>query len=196
MYRKKVFLMMSFLLALLVMGCGGLRYNMVTPEAKDFHPKRIGVLPVTLGPFAEAQGIIDQAVVKALVEKGWFTRVVSEDDLIRKPEANPELGEAITTYLDKLEKLNYSDPELSRRIGELSQVDALLVVSLDYWNYLKDVDYKIAKVGLGVRMANVETGKLVWEARHLQEDKYLAFKPELSDVAKSLMKEMAGFMPR
>lgn len=196
MHRKMVILTMSFLLALLVMGCGSLRYNMVAPEAKDFHPKRIGVLPVAVGSFAEAQGVIDKAVVSALTDKGWFTRVVSEDVLIRQTGANPELGEAVVAYLDKLEKLNYSDLELSQKIAELSQVDALLIVSLDYWNYLKDVDYKIVKVGLGVRMANAKTGKLVWEARHLQEDKYLVIKPELSDVAKSLMKEMAGHMPR
>jgi hypothetical protein len=196
MHRKMIFVTMSFLLALLVMGCGSLRYNTVAPEAKDFHPKRIGVLPVNLGSFAEAQGIIDQAIVGALTEKGWFSRVVAENALIKHSGAKPELQDAITGYLDKLDKLNYSDPELSRKIAELSQVDALLIVSLDYWNYLKDVDYKIAKVGLGVRMVNAKTGKLVWEARHLQEDKYLVIKPELSDVAKSLMKEMAGFMPR
>lgn len=196
MHRKMIFVTMSFLLALLVMGCGSLRYNMATPEAKDFHPKRVGVLPVAVGSFGEAQGLIDQTIVTALMEKGWFSRIVSVDALIRQPGANSELQDAVTAYLDKLDKLNYSDPELSRRIGELSQVDALLIVSLDYWNYLKDVDYKIAKVGLGVRMANVDTGKLVWEARHLQENKFLVIKPELSDVAKSLMKEMAGFMPR
>jgi hypothetical protein len=190
-----VFLTVSFLLALLVMGCGGLRYNMATPEAKDFHPKRIGVLPVAVGSYAEAQGVIDQAIVSVLIEKGWFSRVVSEEALIRDAGTNPELQVAVTAYLDKLEKLNYSDPELSRRIGELSQVDALLIVSLDYWNYLKDADTKFAKVGLGIRMASVETGRLVWEARHIREDRYL-FKPELLDVAKSLTKEMAGYMPR
>lgn len=196
MHRKLIFLTVSFLLALLVVGCGGLRYNMTAPEAKDFHPKSIGVFPVSLGCFAEAQGVIDQAIVSALKEKGWFSRVVSVDDLIKQPGAKPELQEVVTAYLDKLDKLNYSDPELSRRIAELSQVDALLIVSLDYWNYLKDVDYKIAKVGLGVQMANAINGKLVWEARHIQESKYLVIKPELSDVAKSLMKEMAGYMPR
>lgn len=196
MSRKTVFLTMSFLLVLFVMGCGGLRYNMATPEAKDFHPKRIGVLPVTVGSFAEARGVIDRTIVSALLEKQWFSRVVSENALTRQSGANPELQSVVAAYLDKLEKLNYSDPELSRRIGQLSQVDALLIVSLDYWNYLKDADYKIAKVGLGIRMANVETGQLVWEARHIREDKFLIIKPELSDVAKNLMKEMAGYMPR
>lgn len=191
-----VFLTMSFLLVLLVTGCSSLRYNMVAPEAKDFHPKRIGVFPVAVGSFAEARGVIDRAVVAALADKKWFSRVVSIDALMQQPGANTELQEVVAAYLDKQEKLNYSDPELSRRIGQLSQVDALLIVSLDYWNYLKDADTKIAKVGLGIRMTNAETGKLVWEARHIREDRFLVIKPELTDVAQNLVKEMAGFMPR
>lgn len=196
MPRKMVFLTMSFLLVLLVTGCSSLRYNMVAPEAKDFHPKRIGVFPVAVGSFAEARGVIDRAVVAALADKKWFSRVVSIDALMQQPGANTELQEVVAAYLDKQEKLNYSDPELSRRIGQLSQVDALLIVSLDYWNYLKDADTKIAKVGLGIRMTNAETGKLVWEARHIREDRFLVIKPELTDVAQNLVKEMAGFMPR
>jgi len=196
MPKKMVFLTISFILILLVAGCSSLRYNMVAPEAKDFHPKRIGVLPVRVGSFAEAQGLIDRAVVAALADKKWFSRVVSIDALIKQPGTHAELQEVVTAYLTKQEKLNYSDPVLSRRIGQLSQVDALLIVSLDYWNYLKDADTKIAKVGLGIRMTNAETGQLVWEARHIQEDRFLVIKPELTDVAQNLVKEMAGFMPR
>ena len=196
MYRKMVFLTVSFFLALLFMGCGGLRHNVVFPEAKDFHPKLICVLPVAVGSYAEAQGVIDQAIVSALIDKGWFSRVVSGEALIRQSGANQELQEAVAAYLDKLEKLNYSDPELSRKIGKLSQVDALLIVSLDFWNYIKDVDTKIVKVGLGIRMTNTETGKLVWEARHFTAERYLVIKPDLPDVAKNLTKQMAGHMPR
>ena len=119
MYRKRYFLAISFVLILFFLGCGGLRYNQMHPEGKDFHPKRIGVLPVSVGSFTEAQGIIDQAIVTALTEKKWFSRVVSEEALIRQTGMSPELQEAITAYLGKLDKLNYSDPELTRKIGEL-----------------------------------------------------------------------------
>lgn len=196
MYRKMVVLVISFLLAMSVVGCGGLRYNTVLPEAKDCHPKRIGVLPVAVGSYAEAQGIIDQVIVEALIEKEWFSRVVSADALIKQPATNPELRGAVAAYLEKLEKLNYSDPELSRKIGEIAQVDALLIVSLDYWNYIKEGDTKVAKVGLGIRMADAVAGKPVWEARHIRDEKYLVIKPGLPDVAKILMKEMARYMPR
>jgi len=196
MCRRMFFLAVSFLLVLFVMGCGGLRYNMVFPEAKDFHPKRICVLPVGVGSYAEAQGIIDQAIVDALLEKKSFSRVVSADALIKQAGSSQELKETIAAYLEKLEKLNYSDPELSRKIGEISQTDALLIVSLDYWNYIKEGDTKVAKVGLGIRMADAAAGKMVWEARHIREENYLVIKPGLPDVAKSLTKEMARYMPR
>ncbi len=196
MPKKMVFLTVSFLLILLVAGCSSLRYNLTAPEAKDFHPKRIGVLPVGVGSFAEAQGVIDRAIVSALVDKKWFSRVVSIDALIKQPGSHAELREVVTAYLNKQEKLSYSDPVLSRRIGQLSQTEALLIVSLDYWNYLKDADTKIAKVGLGIRMTNAETGQLVWEARHIREDRFLVIKPELTDVAQNLVKEMVRFMPR
>ncbi|MDX9746486.1 MAG: hypothetical protein WCX84_05825 [Syntrophales bacterium] len=196
MYRKMVFFTLSFLLVVSLIGCGGLRYNMSTPEAKGFHPKRIGILPVSVGSFAEARGVIDQTILTALVERKWFTRVVSIDTLMRKGQTDRELEDDVSAYLNKLENLNYSDPELSRKIGDFSQVDALLIVSLDYWNYLKDEDTKIAKVGLGIRMVNAETGKLVWEARHIQADRFLVAKPGLPDVAKKLVKTMARHMPR
>ena len=125
-----------------------------------------------------------------------FSRVVSEKALIRQTGMSRELQEAIPAYLGKLDKLNNSVPELTRKIGELSQVDALLIVSLDFWNYTRDADTKIAKVGLGMRMANVETGALVWEARHFTAERFLVIKPELADIAISLTKEMAGYMPR
>ena len=140
--------------------------------------------------------MIDQAVVTALTDKNGYTRVVSLDALTRQSGANQELQETVTVYLDKLDKLNFSDPELTRKIGELSQIDALLIVSLDFWNYMKDADTQIAKVGLGIKMANVETGKVVWEARHFKTERFLVIKPELSDIAISLTKEMAGYMPR
>jgi hypothetical protein len=196
MYRKRIFLAISFVMILFLLGCGELRYNQMSPEGKNYHPKRIGILPVNLGPFVEARGVIDQAMVTALTDKRWFARVVSLDTSVQQPAANPELRETVTAYLDKLGKLNYSDPELTRKIGELSQVDALLIVSLDFWNYMKDADTKIAKVGLGIRMADVETGKLVWEARHFKTERFLVMKPELADIAISLTKEMAGYMPR
>ena len=46
--KARIFSWMIFLTLMLV-GCGGLRYAQVAPEAKDFHPQKIGVLPVDVG---------------------------------------------------------------------------------------------------------------------------------------------------
>ncbi|MDR2861834.1 MAG: hypothetical protein LBV07_04740 [Syntrophobacterales bacterium] len=172
-------------------GCTTLRYNMVFPEAKNFHPARIGVFAVDVGSYADAQGKVDEAIIAALSKEKKITRVVSLGSLSGK-----ELEKNIEFYREKLAKLNYSDPKLSREIADLAQVDALIAVTLDHWDYLKEGDSKIAKVGLGIKMVDPRTGQLVWEARHFVTEKYLFVKPDLSGVAKKLMKKMAAYMPK
>jgi len=67
------------LLLLALAGCGGIRYSEVSPEAKEFHPKRIGVFPVDVGTYEEARGVIDQIIAGVLIDTKWFTDVVSAD---------------------------------------------------------------------------------------------------------------------
>ena len=40
----------TVLAAWLIAGCEGLRFVQTADEAKDFHPKTIGVLPADVGP--------------------------------------------------------------------------------------------------------------------------------------------------
>jgi len=190
--RKKFELaLLLLILTAFVAGCATLRYNMAFPEAKGFHPARIGVLPVDVGPYADARGKIDEVIVAAIREQRKITRAVNIG-----ATQEQELREAVNLYLEKMTRLNYSDPELSRQIADIAQVDALIIVTLDFWDYLREGDSKIAKVGLGIKMVNPLTGRLVWEARHFTTDKYLIVKPDLSAAAKSLMKKMAGYMPK
>ncbi len=81
MTRKKFLLPLMMLLLSALVGCGGIRYSQVTPEAKDFHPKRIGVFPADVGTYEEARGVIDQIIAGVLVDKGWFTDVVAADTI-------------------------------------------------------------------------------------------------------------------
>jgi len=187
-----------FLLALLVLslaGCGGLRYSQVSPEAKTFHPARVGVLPVDVGSYEEARGHVDQTVAGVLVDKKWFADVVSGDAIANQFTANKELQDVVVGYMAKLKTVNYSDPHQSKKLGELLQVDAVLMVNIDDWNYAVENGEKVAKVGMGMKLIDVATGKIVWKAGHAIMEKYRVFQPKLTDVAKDLVKEMIAYMP-
>lgn len=185
----------AVLLALMLFGCGGLRYSQVAPEAKDFHPKTIGVLPVDVGTYEEARGVIDQIAAGVLVDKRWFTDVVAADTISNQIKSNDELQKVVFDYLSKLKTVNFSDPELSRKIGELSKIEAFLVINVDYWNYTKENDKKVAKVGIGIKMINAGTGTILWKAGHHEAEDYMLIRPKLPDVAKDLIKKMIGEMP-
>ena len=85
---------------------------------------------------------------------------------------------------------------LSKKIGEKSQVDAFFVISIDFWSYTKENDKKIGKVGLGIKMIEASTGKIMWKAGHHKTESYMLIKPDLANVAKDLIKTMVGEMPR
>jgi len=181
--------------ALLLSACGGLRYVQVSPEAKNFHPSRIGVLPADVGTYEEARGVIDQVIAGVLMEKKWFKDVVGGDTIANQLAANEELRQVVGEYQAKLKSVNYSDPELSARIGELARVDAFLIVNVDYWNYSLENEKKVAKVGLGMKLIDAATGKIIWKAGHHVAQDYILFKPKLPDVAKDVVKAMIAEMP-
>jgi len=182
-------------LVLLISGCGGIRYSEIAPEAKDFHPRNIGVLPVDVGPCEDARGVIDLVVSDVLTDKGWFTGVVAADTMKKQILSSEDAGKVTLDYISKLKTVNYSDPALSKRIGELFNIDAFLVVDLLYWNYTKIEDNKVAKVEAGIEMINANTGQILWKAHHFEVEEYRFMKPQLSDVARSLMKKMTREMP-
>lgn len=182
-------------LLVVLQGCGGLRYSEISPDAKDFHPKTIGVLPVDVGSYGEARGVVDQVITGVLVDKGWFTEVVPAGaigNLIAKDE---ETRKNVTDYLSKLKTVNFSDPELSRKIGEAIKVEAFLVVNVDYWQYTKEADKKVAKAGLGIKLVETQTGQILWKAGHYESESYTLFKPEIPDVARGLARKMISEMP-
>jgi hypothetical protein len=193
---KKVAMRGVLLLALLVAaGCAGLRYSQVSPEAKDFHAARVGVMPVDVGVCEEARGAVDQIIAGVLVETKWFTDVVAGADVTAQMEANPEFRQIVLDYFVKLKGVNYSDPQLSARIGELLKVDAFLVTNVDYWNYTVENEDKLGKVGLAMKLIDARTGTVLWKAGHHIADKYLVLKPDLRDVAKDVAKKMVAEMP-
>ena len=194
---KKTFFVMSFLLLMVVAlsACGGLRYSQVAPGAQDFKPQSIGVLPVDVGAYEEARGVADQIISGVLVKKGWFADVVPPDKIKSQMDYNRTLRDMVVDYLTKLKTVNFSDPALSKSIGENFQVDAFLVVNVDFWNYTVEGSDKVAKVGFSVDLIEAQTGKIVWRAGHHEVEDYWVIKPDLSEVAKKVAAIMINEMP-
>jgi len=176
--------------------CGELRFSQVAPDAGAFHPVRICVLPVDPGAYKkEAKGRAGGLIVDVIKRKGWFSTVVSPEDVAGVMENNGKLKRAVTDYLSKLKEVHFSDPDISRYIGKTVHVDALLVVEVDFWHYTVQGDDKLAKVGFSMNLVEASTGKIMWKANHSDTKSYTWFKPDLVGFARGVAKDMISYMP-
>lgn len=164
-------------------GCGDLQYVKASPEAKNFHPKTIGVLPVDVGINVEAKGTIDKIIADDLTRRRWFQKVLPSATIQDGLSKEAELGKAVTDYMSKLTTVNFSDPDLSKKMGSVFQVDALLVSTLDFWEYTTLGENKIARIAVAMTLVEADSGAVIWSARHEVQEKYRWFRPELSKVA-------------
>jgi len=181
---------------LITIACGALRYSQVDPAAKDFHPQRIAIFPVVdVGTYEESRGDVEQITASVLIEKKWFADVTDTANLNRQIQANEELRKAMTDYLSKLRSLTFTDPDLSRKIGELAKIDAFLLISVDSWNYAVENKDKVAKVSIGMRFIEASTGKIMWKAGHHKSESYMLIKPDLPKVARGVVRDMVDYMP-
>jgi len=195
MIRKTLIRSFLILSVMILLSCGGIRYSQVAPNAKDFHPKKIGVLPVDVGAFEEARGVIDPIIAGVLVNKGWFSDVVTSETINNRMKSDDELRKTVSDYIAKLKTVNFSDADLSTKIGKVYDIDAFLIVNVDCWNYTVEGEDKVARVGLGLKLVEAVTGGIIWKAGHHVAEDYWFIKPDLPDVADGLVKEMLNHMP-
>jgi len=136
---KNFFIKITLLcLIVSVVGCSGLRYCYVAPEAKQFHPKRIAVFPIEIWNHkdsVDSRKVIEQMVSGMLVEKKWFANVLDTETLNKMLAEDETLSKVMKEYMTKLKELNYSDPVLSNKIAEIIHVDAFMMVTVDEWGY-------------------------------------------------------------
>jgi hypothetical protein len=194
---KKLLVTCSLLLLIMSLAaCRSLLFSDVKIEAKDFHPRRIAIFPVdAAGNNEEARRSVEQIVAGVLADKKWFSDITDTENLNRQLLADEELRQAVTDYVSKLRVVNFSDPDLSKKIGEMAKVDAFLFVSVDIWNYTVEKGDKVAKVSLVMQLYEAATGKLMWKARHQIADDYAFYKPDLRKVARNVVRDMVNFMP-
>jgi len=198
MVRKSLVKYILIIFVLTTIACSGLRFSKSAPEVKDFHPKIVAVFPVEVWNHKEendSREAVEQIVAGSLVEKKWFASVVYADDLKKQIRASDELKKVMTDYLSKLRMVDFSDPVLSIKIGELAKIDAFLLVSVDDWEYTVERDKKLAKVGLTMELYDVSTGKLMWKSGHTIAEEYMIMKPDLPKVAQNVARKMISYMP-
>lgn len=179
----------------LVAGCGDLRSVQMADEARDFHPKSIGVLPADVGIYKDAAGHMDGIITDVLVRTKWFQTVVGGEEIRKRIEANEELKKSVDIYLAKLRELNYSDPELCKVISDLCGIEAILIPTVDVWEYTMHAGDKIARVGISMKLVDTRTGKTLWRAGHQVTEDYWFLKPELTSIGRSMVRKMIDRMP-
>ena len=185
----------AVLAAWLCAGCEGLRLIQTAEEAKDFHPKSIGVLPADVGIYKDAGGKIDGIITEVLVGTKWYNSVIGGEEIRKRIEANEELRKSVDVYVAKLRELNFSDPELCKVIAELCGIEAILIPTVDVWEYTMLSGDKVARVGISMRLVDTKTGKAMWKAGHQVTEEYRFLKPELTSLGRSMVRKMIDRMP-
>ena len=200
--KKKSWFCAGLLTAVILslIACGGsIRYEERDPDLKDFHPRTIGLLYIDAGAYPEARGVIDDIIIAALIDRHWFTTVLPSDALKNQLKNNQELQKTVADYLLKLNTVNYSDPALSRQIGDYLKIESFLIVTVDSWNYATEQKEKatqdVAKAGLSMKLVEAATGRIAWKAGHNIVKEYTFLKPDLKDVGKSVVSVMIDAMP-
>jgi hypothetical protein len=185
----------AVLTAWVLAGCEGLRFVQTAEEAKDFHPKSIGVLPADVGIYKDAQGKVDGIITEVLAGTKWYTTVIGGEEIRKRIEANEVLRKSVDIYLAKLRELNFSDPELCKVIAELCGIEAILIPTVDVWEYTMLAGDKIARVGISMRLVDTKSGKTMWKAGHQVTEEYRFLKPELTGMGRSMIRKMVDRMP-
>ncbi|OGP15144.1 MAG: hypothetical protein A2052_00160 [Deltaproteobacteria bacterium GWA2_54_12] len=185
-----------FLFAAILSGCAGVNFSQVNPEAKDFHPKTIAVMPATVGEYESSRDIIEQVISSSLLKTGYFENVIDSTSIKTQVAGSTELANDVSSFIQKLNTIGVADTQAAARIKTTVNTEALFLTYVTSWGYGRSEGNKVARVGLGVKLVNAENGQLVWKANHEVTEDYTIMKPNLSNMAKDVMSVLIKEMPR
>lgn len=191
--RRRYFLFpMLIVLAVFFVGCGA--GNFFRTSSDDAEPSlgRVGLFPAEAGGNAEAGSVVDSTLVEFMTANKL--QVISPSALSAMLRSR-DLQRPVDDYIRKLRILNFSDPELCKKIGSALEIDTFLLSKVEYWGYSKkEGDKDIAKIGIGIILVDAKTGRVLWRGVKYELREYLLLKPALADVARSLLKKMIDEM--
>ena len=153
------------------------------------------MLPADVGIYKDAGGKVDVIITEVLVGTKWYNSVIGGEEIRKRIEANEELRKSVDVYVAKLRELNFSDPELCKVIAELCGIEAILIPTVDVWEYTMLAGDKVARVGISMRLVDTKTGKAMWKAGHQVTEEYRFLKPELTSLGRSMVRKMIDRMP-
>ncbi len=189
---------LSFLVMVMLTlaGCGGLQDMWEGPAAQSFKPRSIAILPPDVGIYDGAREEIQEILVAVLSKDGRYDKVLPHEQVIDTFQTNREAFDALVALNAKLQTTGQPDKEAAQKLGKTLGAEALLVVKVNAWEYVRKEGDNLAKIGLGLRLIDTTNGGLVWRARHERASSYMFFKPPLKDVARELADEMAKYLPK
>lgn len=187
--------LVSIFILMGLFGCAGLNYSQISPDAGDFHPKTIAILPATVGGYEAARDVVDTVVSDNLAKSGWYDKVADTAAIKTQITNSAELAKDIEGYMHKLNTIGISDPSLSSKIRNALQADALVLTYVTSWGYGRMEGNKIARIGLGIRLVDASKGTIIWKANHELIKDYWFVKPDLNKVANELMGIFLKEMP-
>lgn len=190
---KKILLI---LFVAVLSGCAGVNFSQVNPEAKDFHPRSIAVMPATVGEYESSRDIVEQVVSSRLLKTGYFENVVDSTSVKTQVAGSAELANDISSFIQKLNTIGVSDKEAISRIKTSVNTEAVFLTYVTSWGYGRSEGNKVARVGLGVKLVNADNGQLVWKANHEITEDYTIMKPDLNDMAEDVLEVLIKEMPR
>lgn len=180
-------------LAVLLSGCTAGR-QATPPEDRENRPAKVAVFPIEPGPYYEAKVPVEKILLELLGQGKAFREIVLPSSPT-KGEQDKKKEKLILDYLEKLNILHYSDPDLSRKIGEAWSANVLLIPGIEYWGYSAVGKNTVAKIGLSLILVEAESGKVIWRSVQYITKRYYYFKPPLPEVARDLLKRMLEQMP-
>lgn len=175
-----------------LVGCGAGSFFQTSPDGGERSWRKVAVFPAEAGGNAEAGAAVEAALVELMTANKL--EVTMPPVLSAKLSAR-DLQRTVGDYTRKLYILNFSDPELSKQIGEALEIDAFVLPKVEYWGYSKkEGDKDIAKIGIGLILIEAKTGRVLWRGVKYETREYLLLKPPLAGVARDLLKKMVNEM--
>ena len=175
--------------------CGGLNFSKTYPGAQDFHPRKIVVLPVTVGDYETAQELVEDVLAKSLWQTGWYKQVIAPHIVTAGLAESVEFSQEVSNYIVLLNTLGASDKLRAKEIGKVYQTQALLAATLTDWGYGWVEGEKTGWLGLNLTLVDAATGDIVWQARHKLRRQYWQTEPALADLCEELLEQMLQEMP-
>lgn len=188
--RSRASILLSLALGILttVTGCGGLQEVWESQNSRGFRPQAIAVLPPMASPYDIAREEVQEVLAGALKRSSRFARVVSPETVTDTFQSSKSAFDALVVYFSRLEMTGHSDKDAAIALGKALNVDSMLVVRVNSWEYARGV-------GLSLRLVDTISGMTLWKARHERSAGYILFKPRLTDIADELADEMIKEMP-